>query len=66
MYRLTRVHIYTWQLLYIGDMSNTNMNYLYKHSINEQYIMYIQWVVGDIHKHSLLNLIGLIIHLLVY
>lgn len=42
MYRLTRIHIYTRQLIYRGDMSNTNVNYLYKHSMIEQYIMYIQ------------------------
>lgn len=50
MYRLTRSHIYTWQLIHRGDMSNTNMSYSYKHGMNGQYIMYIQWVVRYILK----------------
>lgn len=50
MYRLTRIHIYTRQLIYRDDMSNTNMTHIYKHSMNEQYIIYIQWMVRYIHK----------------
>lgn len=50
-------------------MSNTNINYLHEHKINEQYIMYIQWMVMHIHKwwqvSTLSILTGLITHLIV-
>lgn len=64
-------YIHTLAFIRSVDMSNINVNYLYKDGKNIQYIiMYIQWGVRNIlnqwHEPALLSLIGLIVHLLAY